>query len=117
MSKVPDVNEAQFRAQVVGSSVPVVVDFYATWCPPCKMLAPILDRLAEDFDGRVRFVKVNVDEEAGLAGAYGISGVPTLKLFNGGQVRETIVGLVPPQTLASKLEALAAAASAAGASS
>jgi len=107
MSNVNQIHESQFQNEVVASSVPVVVDFYATWCPPCQVLAPVLDRLADDFAGRVRFVKVNVDDEPGLAAEHGIRGVPTLMLYRDGCVRDTIVGLVPPQSLVSKIESLA----------
>jgi len=107
MSNVKQIHESQFPAEVVQSSLPVVVDFYATWCPPCQVLGPVLDRLAGDFEGRVRFVKVNVDEAPSLAAEHGIRGVPTLKLFREGRVRDTIVGLVPPQSLHSKIESLA----------
>ena len=107
MSNAKQIHESQFQNEVVTSSVPVVVDFYATWCPPCQVLAPVLDRLAGDFEGRVKFVKVNVDEEPVLAAEYEIRGVPTLKLFRDGRVRDTIVGLLPPQSLVSKIESLA----------
>lgn len=110
MSKVQHVSESRFQTEVAESSLPVVVDFYATWCPPCKMLAPVLDRLADQFEGRVKIVKVNVDDEPGLAATHAISGVPTMKLYSDGNVRDTIVGLLPPQALVSKIESLASQA-------
>ena len=108
MSKVEPIHENRFAGEVIESSIPVVVDFYATWCPPCKVLAPVLDRLAGEFAGRVKFVKVNVDEDPGLAAEHGIRGVPTLMLFRDGSARETIVGLIPPQSLVAKLDSLTA---------
>ena len=75
---------------------PVLVDFYAPWCGPCKMLAPLLEQLAGEFDGRVKFAKLNVDDAPELAGHYDITGVPTLMLFRGGNVIDQMVGLASP---------------------
>ena len=97
-----------FERDVIQSSTPVVVDFYADWCGPCKMLAPHFSALADEYAGRVKFVKVNVDEESDLAARYGISGVPTLLFFKGGQIADTVVGLLPPRSLRQKLDEMAA---------
>ena len=97
-----------FEREVIQSSIPAVVDFYADWCGPCKMLAPAFAKLAEEYAGKVKFVKVNVDEEGELAARYGISGIPTLLFFKGGQIADTVVGLVPPATLRDKVSALEA---------
>ncbi len=85
MSQVTHVTTSNFDQEVLKSPTPVLVDFYATWCPPCKMLAPHLDQLAQEFDGRVKIVKVNIDEEPQLAMQYKIQHVPTLILFDGGK--------------------------------
>jgi thioredoxin len=95
-----------FDREVLQSDRPVVVDFYADWCGPCKMLAPAFERMAEENAGRVKFVKVNVDEENGLAARYGISGIPTLVFFKNGQVADSVVGLLPPVVLQEKVQAL-----------
>ena len=107
MANVTPVTSRQFDAEVTGSTLPVVVDFYAPWCGPCHLLAPVMDALADHFDGQVRFVKVNVDEEPSLAERYNIRGVPTLLLFSGGAPVERIVGLVPPDTLHATIRELA----------
>jgi len=110
MSNVIHVTTEQFENEVLRSTQPVLVDFYATWCPPCKMLSPVLDKLADEFAGRVKVVKVNVEEEFSLAARYGISGVPTLMLFKGGVIVDTMVGLLHPLALKAKLERAAPAA-------
>lgn len=84
MSKIIDVNQQEFQAEVLSSELPVVVDFYATWCPPCRALGPILDRLAGEFSGKVKFVKINSDEEQALASQYNVTGLPTLAFFDHG---------------------------------
>lgn len=84
MSKVLPVNQDLFESEVLNSDLPVVVDFYATWCPPCRMLSPILERLATEFDGQIKFVKVNSDEEPQLASQYNVTGLPTIALFDNG---------------------------------
>jgi len=100
-----ELNGQIFEQEVIQATSPVLVDFYAPWCGPCKMLAPALESLAAEFAGRIKFAKVNVDEAGELAVRYGISGVPTLLLFNNGQVVDTLVGLAPPHTLKARLEA------------
>ena len=100
-------NEANFKKEVVESPIPVLVDFWAEWCGPCKMVAPILDELASEYDGKVKIGKVNVDENQGLATEHGIRAIPTLLLFKDGQVEETIVGVRPKRDFKSKLDAVA----------
>ncbi len=114
MSAVREITSEQFDREVRSSSTPVVVDFYAPWCGPCRMLAPVLDALAQKFAGRARFVKVNVDNAPDLAGQYDVSGVPTLLIFSAGRAVERIVGFAPPQTIAARLERLVPAAAPAG---
>ena len=109
MSKIQHVTTAEFESTVLQSPVPVLVDFYASWCMPCKLLAPVLDKLSEEFQGRVKVLKVDVEAEMALAQAYRINAVPTLKVFDGGRVRGTIEGLVPPDSLRDELESLAPA--------
>ncbi len=110
MSNAREIGTETFQAEVLNSTTPVLVDFYAPWCGPCKMLSPILDSLSAEFAGRVKFVKVNVDDAPDLPNRYAITGVPTLILFEGGRVRDTIVGLVPARVLRTKLQSVAGAA-------
>jgi thioredoxin len=108
MSKVRPVTEEELRSEILESSAPLFVDFYATWCAPCRTMAPVLDELAEEYAGRIRFVKVDVEEETALAEALGITSVPTLVLVRGGTVLALFKGAVPAHVLRPKLdEALA----------
>lgn len=96
----------QFDAEVLQSSVPVLVDFWAVWCGPCRAIAPHVDAISEEYAGRAKVVKLNVDEEPEIALRYGIQSIPTLLFFKDGKVQDMIVGVVPKQTIVQKLEAL-----------
>ncbi len=100
--------QENFPAEVLQSSTPVLVDFWAEWCGPCKMVAPILEELAEEYQGRVKIAKVNIDEQQALAAEYGIRAIPTLLLFSQGQVTEQIVGLRGKRELKNSFERVAA---------
>ena len=97
--KVTAVSDQSFEEDVLKSDQPTLVDFWAVWCGPCKMVAPVVEELAGDYDGRVKFAKMNVDENMGTPGRYGIRGIPTLLLFKNGEVVDQIVGAVPKAKL------------------
>lgn len=107
--KVLVVNEKNFEAEVLRSEQPVLVDFWAEWCAPCKHLAPTIDALALQYAGRVKVAKLDVDTAPDLAGRYGIQSIPTLLLFRGGVVAEQRVGLMPKDELARLLDVYASA--------
>ena len=92
--KISHVGDADFSTAVLGSDVPVLVDFWAEWCGPCKAIAPLLDDVAQAYDGKVKVVKVNIDENPQTPRQYAVRGIPTLMLFKGGKVAGTQVGLV-----------------------
>jgi thioredoxin 1 len=98
------VNELNFEAQVLKSDVPVLVDFTATWCGPCRQIAPLVDQIADEYVGRAKVAKLDIDESPGIAQKYGIRGVPTLYVFKGGQVVAQQVGAVPKTALVSLVE-------------
>ncbi len=106
MKHTIEIKEANFEREVLQSTQPVLVDFWAQWCGPCKMLAPLLDEIAVEQNGRAKVVKVNVDESPMLAQRYNIQSIPTLLYFAGGEVRDRTVGAVSKQSIISKLEKL-----------
>ncbi|MEG1535554.1 MAG: thioredoxin [Clostridia bacterium] len=96
---IEELNSRNFSENVLESSIPVVVDFFATWCSPCKALAPVLVELAKEYDGKIKFFKLNIDEEEDLAREFGIMSIPTLALFKNGKVVNQSVGLKPIEVL------------------
>ncbi len=97
--KVLNVTDADFEQQVLKAAQPVLVDFWAAWCGPCRMMGPVVDELAAAYDGKVVVAKMNVDENPQTPAKYGVRGIPNLKLFKGGEVVDEIVGAVPRQKL------------------
>jgi thioredoxin 1 len=104
MAGVLNITAEQFETEVLKADLPVLVDFYADWCMPCRAMAPILSHLADELNGTLKIAKVNVEDAPVLAGQYRISSIPALLLFRGGQVVEHIVGLLPPEALRQRLQ-------------
>jgi len=104
MSATAAVTDANFKDEVLDSDVPVLVDFWAPWCGPCRMVAPVVDEIADQYLGQIKVVKLNTDENPNVASQYGIRSIPTLMIFKGGQRVDMVVGAVPKTTLANTLE-------------
>jgi thioredoxin 1 len=104
MSAAAAVTDSTFKQEVLDSEIPVLVDFWAPWCGPCRMVAPVVDEIADQYVGQVKVVKVNTDENPSVASQYGIRSIPTLMIFKGGQRVDMVVGAVPKTTLSSTLE-------------
>lgn len=104
MSATAQVTDASFKDDVLDSELPVLVDFWAPWCGPCRMVAPVVDEIAQQYAGKVKVVKLNTDDNPNTASQYGIRSIPTLMIFKGGQRVDMVVGAVPKTTLASTLE-------------
>ena len=106
MAKPFEVTDANFDTEVLKSDTPVLVDFWAPWCGPCRMVAPIVDELSEEYDGKVKFVKLNTDDNVKTASTYGIRSIPSLLVFKGGEVAGQIVGFRPKSDLKQRLDAV-----------
>ena len=104
MSATAQVTDSTFKEEVLDSEVPVLVDFWAPWCGPCRMVAPVVDEISSQYEGQLKVVKVNTDENPNVASQYGIRSIPTLMIFKGGQKVDMVVGAVPKTTLANTLE-------------
>lgn len=100
-----EVTSADFEAQVLQSDLPVLVDFWAPWCGPCKALTPTVEKIAAELDGKVKVVKCNIDQSQDIAGRYSIMSIPTLLVIHNGQVVDQLVGLVKPDKIMDKLKA------------
>ena len=104
MSSAAEVTDQSFEAEVIESPLPVLVDFWAPWCGPCRMVAPVVEKIAEEYDGKVKVLKMNTDENPQVASKYGIRSIPTLMIFKGGEQADMVVGAVPQKTLAETLD-------------
>jgi len=102
--KVAEVGDQNFDTEVLGAQVPVLVDFWAAWCAPCRMLAPVVEAIAEKYNGKAKVVKLNVDENMITSGKYNIKGIPTLLLFKNGVIKEQIVGNTSKDTISKMIE-------------
>ena len=103
---VTDVTDQDFEEEVIKSTLPVLVDLWAPWCGPCRMVAPVVDKLSEKYDGRFRFYRMNVDESPQTAAKYRIMSIPTLIFFKGGEAVDTVIGAVPERVLEPKINEL-----------
>jgi thioredoxin 1 len=104
MGNITEVGDNNFEAEVLNSTVPVLVDFWAPWCGPCKSIAPIVEELAVEYEGKLKVTKLNVDDHPATASRYGIRGIPNLIILKGGAVKEQIIGAVAKSKLVSAIE-------------
>ncbi len=104
MVATAEVTDSSFKEEVLDSDMTVLVDFWAPWCGPCRMVAPVVDEISQQYEGKVKVVKVNTDENPNVASQYGIRSIPTLMIFKDGQRVDMVVGAVPKTTLANTLE-------------
>ncbi len=104
MTKPVEVTDADFENEVLKSDLPVLVDFWAPWCGPCRMVAPVVEELASEYDGKVKFVKLNTDDNIQTASRYGIRSIPTLLMFKGGEAVDQVIGFRPKSDLKRTLD-------------
>ena len=104
MEKITEVGDNNFETEVIQSNLPVLVDFWAPWCGPCKSIAPIIEELAGQYAGKLKFAKLNVDDHPATAARYGVRGIPNLIILKGGAVKEQIVGAVPKAKLVAAID-------------
>ncbi|MBI3001960.1 MAG: thioredoxin [Deltaproteobacteria bacterium] len=104
MASITQVGDSNFEAEVIRSDLPVLIDFWAPWCGPCKSIAPVIEELAREYEGKLKVAKVNVDENPVTPSHYGIRGIPNLLIVKRGQVKEQIVGAVPKARLVEAIE-------------
>ena len=104
MASITELTDATFQQEVLNSGVPVLVDFWAPWCGPCRAIAPLLEELAQEYDGRAKICKINVDDHQNSAATYGVRSIPNLLLFKDGQIADQIVGAVPKAKLSGALD-------------
>ena len=101
---VSDISDADFEKKVIVSKKPVLLDFWAPWCVPCKMVAPIVEKLSKKYDGKMEFYKINIDENPRTPARYHVMSIPSLMLFKNGEVVDTVVGAVPERSLVSRID-------------
>ena len=106
MATPVEVTEATFQSMVIESKLPAVVDFWASWCPPCRILHPIIEQFANDYEGKVAVCKVDVDQNQELARKYSIRGIPTILFFKNGEIKDQVVGALPKEQLKPKIDAM-----------
>ena len=114
MANILELNETNFQSEVLESDVPVLVDFTATWCGPCKQLAPVIEEIAAEYEGRVKVAKVDIDAARSLSAQYRVMSVPTVLLFAGGNVKEQMVGVHPKEIFTDKIDHVLTSGQAAG---
>ena len=107
MSEIVALTGQNWKAEVTDSKLPVMVDFWADWCAPCRMMAPVLEEISREYEGKVKVGKLNVDENAAVAGEYRVMGIPTLLFFRDGKPVDKVVGVVPKKALQEKMELIA----------
>lgn len=105
MAQPIHLTDSSFETEVLQSDQPVLIDFWATWCGPCRMVAPVIDELANEYDGKAKICKLDVDNNQGTAQKYGIRSIPTLLIIKNGEVVDSVLGAVPKQQIVDKLEA------------
>ena len=104
MGKALELNENNFKQEVLDSSIPVLVDFWATWCGPCRMVGPIVEEIASDYKDKAKVGKVNTEDNANLAGEYGVISIPTMIIFKNGKPVDQIIGAVPKEVIVKKMD-------------